>query len=140
LNSTKKYEYWEDIADYDLETAQSMLDTGRYLYVVFMCQQAVEKLVKGLFVLSNEEEPPRVHNIYNIFKKINLTEKPENFEEKVDKYKPLMVRLLSYYIAERYPSYKEKLSSILDKNEAADILISTKEMYSWLKSLKALNK
>lgn len=131
-----KYEYWEDIADYDLETAQSMLNTGRYLYVVFMCQQAIEKLVKGLFVLNSEEEPPRVHNIYNIFKKINWNEKPKDFEEKIDKYKPLMVRLVSYYIAERYPSYKEKLSSMLNKKEAEDVLISTREMYSWLKSLK----
>jgi len=39
LDRIKKYEYWEDIADYDLETADSMLKTGRYLYVVFMCQQ-----------------------------------------------------------------------------------------------------
>jgi HEPN domain-containing protein len=48
-----------------------------------------------------------------------------------------MVKLVSYYIAERYPSYKEKLSSMLDKNEAEDILSSTREVYTWLKSLKA---
>jgi HEPN domain-containing protein len=137
LDRIKKYEFWEDIADYDLETAQSMLNTGRYLYVAFMCQQAVEKLVKGLFVLNSEEEPPKVHNIYFIFKKINWNIKQKEFEENINKYKPFMVRLVSYYIAGRYPSYKEMLSSVLHKNEATDILSYTREVYAWLKSLKA---
>jgi hypothetical protein len=31
---------------YDLDTTKAMLDAGRYLYVAYMCQQAVEKLMK----------------------------------------------------------------------------------------------
>lgn len=48
MDKKEKVEYWLDIADYDLETAKSMLTSGRYLYVVFMCQQAIEKLLKAL--------------------------------------------------------------------------------------------
>jgi HEPN domain-containing protein len=51
MNSQEKYEYWLDIANYDLETASAMLAGSRWLYVVFMCQQAIEKLVKGLYIL-----------------------------------------------------------------------------------------
>lgn len=47
MNNVEKYDYWEEIATYDLETAEAMLASGRYLYVVFMCQQAIEKLMKG---------------------------------------------------------------------------------------------
>jgi hypothetical protein len=50
MNKDDKYLHWEDIASYDLETAESMLKSGRYLYVVFMCQQSIEKLAKGLHV------------------------------------------------------------------------------------------
>lgn len=39
---------WMERVDYDLETARAMLKAGRYLYVVFMCQQAVEKNVKAI--------------------------------------------------------------------------------------------
>jgi HEPN domain-containing protein len=49
MDAQEKYDYWLDIAQYDLETASAMFDSGRWLYVVFMCQQAVEKLVKGLY-------------------------------------------------------------------------------------------
>jgi len=50
------------------------------LHVAYMCQQAVEKLVKGLFVLHKGEEPPRIHNIWNIFDRIFDIDKFEESE------------------------------------------------------------
>ena len=32
-----KVTYWLDIADYDLETAETLYNGGRWLYVAFMC-------------------------------------------------------------------------------------------------------
>jgi HEPN domain-containing protein len=34
---------WLSLGEYDLATAQSLLQTKRFLYVGFMCQQAIEK-------------------------------------------------------------------------------------------------
>ncbi len=67
MEPSEKYIYWEEAAKYDLETAKAMLAAGRYLYVVFMCQQAIEKLVKGLHVLYTGNEAKRTHNIWIIF-------------------------------------------------------------------------
>ena len=47
MTAQEKYDHWLDIARYDLETADTMLSSGRWLYVVFMCQQAVENLQKA---------------------------------------------------------------------------------------------
>jgi len=44
----ERAEYWIEIADYDIATAKAMLQTGRYLYVGFMCQQTIEKSLKAL--------------------------------------------------------------------------------------------
>ena len=63
MNKQEKYLYWLDAAEYDIATADSMLNSGRYLYVVFMCQQALEKLAKGLYAYFVNGEVPRVHNI-----------------------------------------------------------------------------
>ena len=41
--ATNKVAYWLDIADYDLDTAEAMYQTGRRLYVAFMCHQTIEK-------------------------------------------------------------------------------------------------
>ena len=38
---------WVALAEYDLETARHMLKTGRYLYVVFLCHLALEKMFKA---------------------------------------------------------------------------------------------
>lgn len=46
--SNKKVGYWIKLADYDYETAKAMLNTGRYLYVGFMCHQVIEKALKAV--------------------------------------------------------------------------------------------
>ncbi len=139
MNNQEKYDYWEDVAEYDLGTAEAMLFSGRYLYVVFMCQQAVEKLVKGLFVFHKGEEPPRVHNIWIVFDRIyNMDDFAEDEKEIIEKHLSFFDELLAYYISERYPSYKEKLSESITKEKASEVLIKTKEVFSWLKSLKTL--
>jgi len=68
ITAQEKYEYWFDIAIYDFDTAEAVLRSGRWLYVVFMCQQAVEKLVKGLYILYVDDNVPRTHNIRVLFK------------------------------------------------------------------------
>jgi HEPN domain-containing protein len=135
LDAFDKYSYWEDVAEYDLETAEAMLNSGRYLYVVFMCQQAVEKITKGLFVLNNGEEPPRTHNILSVFEKIQF-KGTQSIPPKLDEYKEFFEELLAFYISERYPSYKEKISTTIDQKNAHEILIKTQEVFSWLRSLK----
>lgn len=140
MDFNDKYLHWEDIAQYDLETAKAMFNSGRYLYVMFMCQQAIEKLVKGLYVLHKQEEPPRTHNISLVFNRIFQEINESFFLEEKKKTIPFFEQLFAYYISERYPSYKERLSSIIDQEEASKVLIKTEEVFMWLVSLKKLKK
>ncbi len=48
---------WIACAEYDLETARSMFDSARYLYVVFMCHLALEKLLKAHVTEVIQAEP-----------------------------------------------------------------------------------
>ena len=36
MDSKAKFEYWNEISEYDLKTAEAMYNSGRYLYV-FLC-------------------------------------------------------------------------------------------------------
>ena len=135
MEANERYSYWEDIAEYDFETANAMLNSGRYLYVIFMCQQAIEKIVKGLFVYYNEEEPPRTHNIINVFEKTQF-KNLQSVSDKLEEYRDFLEELLAFYISERYPSYKERLSATVDQKHAQQVLFKAKEVFSWLKSLK----
>ncbi len=60
--SSSVHEKWVERARYDLETAEVLLAAGRYIYVVFMCQQAIEKCFKAVISYRSLEVPP-IHNL-----------------------------------------------------------------------------
>ncbi|MDR1916323.1 MAG: HEPN domain-containing protein [Synergistaceae bacterium] len=132
MDAVEKYEYWLEIAQYDLDTAETMLNGGRWLYVVFMCQQAVEKLVKGLYILFIDDNIPKTHNIRV------LVEKFENRlpEAVTDGRYELFEDLTIYYLNGRYADYKQKLSDRLNEQTAKDYLTLTKEVFAWLLTMK----
>lgn len=139
MDAEEKYSFWVDIAEYDMVTAEAMLKAGRYLYVVFMCQQSIEKMLKGLYILKKQKEPPRLHNLVRLFHKIyGNTDNELNPKHGLEfkNYLQLFAKLTAYYISERYPSYREKLSESINKKEATEILLKTKEAFLWLKSLE----
>lgn len=136
MDTKAKFEYWNEISEYDLKTAEAMYNSGRYLYVAFMCQQSIEKLVKGIYVFYNNEEAPRTHNIWLIISK--LIDGQHFTKDQIDylsENKIYFADLVYYYISERYPTYKESISSRLDKEKAFQILSKTKEVFSCLMSL-----
>jgi HEPN domain-containing protein len=40
---------WIESSDYDIKTADHMYATKRYVYVLFMCHLATEKVIKDLY-------------------------------------------------------------------------------------------
>ncbi len=58
-----KIKYWLELSDYDLKTAEAMLQSKRYLYVGFMCHQAIEKIFKAFYVKLKSETAPFSHSL-----------------------------------------------------------------------------
>ncbi|MCX7840121.1 MAG: HEPN domain-containing protein [Anaerolineae bacterium] len=56
-------QWWVDAADYDLKTAKHMLDTRRYVYVIFCCHLSIERLLKACIIEFQDRFPPRSHNL-----------------------------------------------------------------------------
>ena len=57
---------WIAASRYDLETARALLESRRYLYVLFMCQQSLEKLLKAHVMARTAEFPPRIHSLVRL--------------------------------------------------------------------------
>ena len=96
---------WLERVAYDLDTARAMLQTKRYVYVVFMCQQSIEKCLKALLAYKEEDVVP----IHNLRRLAELAGVVGELEESA------LVRLdfLSrYYINARY---KEDLKQLLTR-------------------------
>jgi HEPN domain-containing protein len=118
---------WAEQARYDLDTARAMFDARRYLYVVFCCQQAVEKAIKSIIVKKTLEFPPRIHALLPLAEiaAIGLNENRTQFFRE----------LSNYYIQTRYPEEIPALASKISEEQADTILKTTEETVQWLNSM-----
>ncbi len=118
---------WAEQARYDLETARAMLTSGRYLYVLFCCQQAVEKALKGLIVERTGEFPPRTHSLPRLAEALELELKAQDTD--------FLAELSVFYIQTRYPEQLESLASAGTPAKAEATLGKTEETVQWLLSM-----
>jgi len=131
VTKEEKYLKWLENAEDDLDTAECMLKLKKYMHTIFMCQQAIEKLAKGIFVYNFGKEAPYTHNMCIVLKDI---EEIISSDEYKNDYEKLFNRLTSHYIIGRYDVYKQKLADNLNEEETKLIFDKTKEAFLWLKS------
>jgi HEPN domain-containing protein len=116
--------YWIDLAEYDLKTAEAMFESRRYVYVLFTCQQAVEKVLKALVVKASHRFPPRTHDLLKLalLAEIDLDNEQKEF----------LAKLSFYYIESRYPEELLKISESITRSVALEYLNRSKEVLKWL--------
>lgn len=119
---------WADQARYDLETADAMLQAGRYLYVLFCCQQAVEKAIKALIVRRTGEFPPRVHNLLRLAEVAQIESDGERIR--------FLGELSGYYIQSRYPEEIKAAGSAVTAELAREVLSKTEQTVIWVLSIR----
>jgi len=132
MDTEEKFKYWLYHAQYDIDTAGVMYQGGRWLYVVFMCQQAVEKLCKGLYLLYIDDNVPRIHDISNLVRRFE-DKLPEAISEDIFIF---FDRLTNFYLNDRYPEYQQNISGMVNEQAAKSVLDKTKELFQWLLTLK----
>ncbi len=124
-NWPPKIKVWMDRVNYDWDTAQAMNKTGRYLYVVFMCQQAVEKTLKALLAFQGKEIKP----IHNLSKLAELAGILHEFDKEAHVF---VDKLSNYYLNARYKETIDTLSRAIGKIEAKEYLAKTEKVIIWL--------
>ncbi len=126
--SNQKSSYWIEMSQYDLVTAKAMLSTKRFLYVGFMCHQAIEKLFKGKYVEKNPSiSVPYIHNL------VKLAKLTELYDDMSDGYKDLVDILDPLNIEARYPSSKERLIASLTEERCSSLIVNTEALSEWIK-------
>jgi len=123
----KRIKYWLDISQYDLETAEVMLEGKRFLYVGFMCHQAIEKILKGYYVSIHGNNPSHTHNLTYLITQCGISVDLSN------EYKDLIDTLDPLNVEARYPTHKEQLLKALSYERCQEIIDRTRELYRWIK-------
>ncbi|MDP2168066.1 MAG: HEPN domain-containing protein [Thermodesulfovibrionales bacterium] len=123
---------WIASSEYDLNTAEHMLKSGRYLYVIFVCHLSIEKLLKAIISEDTGKLPPKAHDLIYLASLAKLQPPESNLD--------FIGKINSASVVTRYPEDLSMAVSAYPKEIAEDYLARTKEALSWLKQDTRLKK
>ncbi|KPK76786.1 MAG: hypothetical protein AMJ89_03515 [candidate division Zixibacteria bacterium SM23_73] len=123
----KEVKNWLDSAQYDLETAEHLFNTGRYIYTIFMCHLAIEKMLKAKVEEVTGKTPPKTHNLRYLVKLSSIQPSDEIFN--------FLSKLSDLSIPTRYPEDFSQLRESYDQKAVGDYLEKTKEAFQWIEKL-----
>jgi HEPN domain-containing protein len=125
MNDLKNSQKWLDRVAYDMDTAKAMLQTGRLIYAIFMCQQSLEKCFKALLAYQNKEILP-IYNLRRLAEHSNVIhDLDESTLVKLD-------FLSSYYINARYKEDLQQLSKGITEQVVQDFIQFSEGFITWL--------
>ncbi len=127
---TKATKNWIATANYDKKTAEAMLKSERYIYVIFMCHLAIEKMIKAVISTEIKGLPPKSHGLLYLSQKASIRF-PDDIQEFID-------RIDNVSIVTRYPEDLRKLTREFNLDKAKEVLKMTRRTLRWLKQDKRL--
>ena len=119
-------------SEYDLTTAQHMLKTGRYIYVVFMCHIAIEKLLKAIVAEITNKTPPKTHNLLYLVKLANLFIPQELFD--------FIAKINNSSVVTRYPEDFKMLITSYPEEIVREYHANTEKVLKWLRQNEKLKQ
>src|SRR4030067_2799763 len=114
--------FWLLSSKENFETAKAMLKAGRYNFTMFMCQQAVEALLKAVFIIQKNERPEYIHKLPKLVEMIGI-KIPKSIDNKI-------LKIDAHYIKARYKEDRFN-AKIYNRRNAAGLLKDTEDVLQW---------
>lgn len=127
MTREEQVQYWLDIAAEDLEVAEDLFKSRRWLYVAFMCHQVVEKMLKAYWCGTRDDMPPYVHNHRRLAEGCGI------YDEMSNEQRRFLGLINNMNIEARYPDFKSDIARSLNEQTSRNIIDETKKMQQWIK-------
>lgn len=62
----RQIEYWTEISNDDLKSAESIFSNGNYDWSLYIAHLALEKILKAYYVSVMRDSPPKIHKLDRI--------------------------------------------------------------------------
>ncbi|MBI5235253.1 MAG: HEPN domain-containing protein [Deltaproteobacteria bacterium] len=121
-NSNKAIGFWLMSSQDNHETAYAMLKAGRYNFAMFMCQQAVEALLKAVFIIQKNDRPEYIHKLPRLVELTGI-DVPKAIDKKI-------LKIDAHYIKARYKEDRFN-KKIYNKRNAARLFKDTQDVIAW---------
>ena len=117
---------WMDQVDEDILSAEALCESGRWLYVGFLCHQAIEKTIKAYWYATQKDDPLYLHNHFRLLEGCGLKDQLNDTQRR-------FLEIMSpMYIAGRYPEYKNQVARMLNKESSEYLITETKKLTQWI--------
>jgi HEPN domain-containing protein len=123
--------FWLNSSLDDFETAKAMFAAHRYNYTMFMCQQSLEELLKAVIVIQTSDQPPFLHDLVLLSKKIHLA-LPNHIQQNLRNINP-------HYIVARYKPQRFD-PKVYNRTAAKHTVRVTEETIKWFTKKMGLRK
>ena len=123
--------FWLNSCLDDFKTARAMFLAHRYNYTMFICQQSLEELLKAIIVIQTSDQPPFLHDLILLSKKIRLT-LPNYIQQNLRNINP-------HYIVARYKLQRFD-PKVYNQTTAKHTIRVTEETIKWFTKKMALKK
>lgn len=130
------------LSNYDIETIDCLIEGERWVYVAYLCQQAMERQLKGMFVYYNDAESPKTHNLNFLFTKVTTSQKflesvdQESFDLRREEIEDFLVDLMFYYMSDYPFSYRNIMNRFVKEEIALDLFQKTLIAINWLRGFQ----
>ncbi len=131
MSDDELFQKWIALARDDLKMAEFALSQSLWLPCAFHVQQCLEKSLKGVIVKSGSEDPPFTHDLTRLLD-IAVTSC-----QALEIYRKIFTSISPFYIRARYPSYKEKVSAVLNNDVLKSYLKVANEVIACCETKKA---
>ena len=119
--------YWIESSDNDCKTTLDLFNTGNYAWALFMGHLVVEKLLKAYYVKTQEDYPPKLHDLRRIGEKAGI---------KFDEDRVIIIETISQFnIRARYDDYKHNFYKHCTREYAEKWIEHINEIRLWIKSM-----
>ena len=127
FDKNKLIKYWSDSSDDDFETMVTMFDNKKFNWSLFVGHLMIEKLLKALYVKTNNNYPPFIHNLLRLAEKCDL--------ELSDDQRLFLATVTAFNINARYDDYKMSFQQKCTPEFTATWIENLKNNRQWIKKL-----
>ncbi len=117
---------WLDHVHEDISAAECLFQGGHWLYVAFLCHQALEKSLKAYYIATKDDDPPYTHSHTRLLNVCGL------IDELTDAQLRFIALMEPMYIKARYPEQKARTARALNKDFCQDFIEKTKQLTQWI--------
>ena len=118
------YNEWIIQALYDLETAEALYNSERFIHAVFIVHLAIEKAIKGVYHFRKGKYPPKTHRLIYLIKLCELNPSKEQWE--------FLYSLRGTHLLTRYPVELDAVLTKYNGEVVRDIIVDAKRFIRWI--------